>query len=89
MAKASETIAKAAAETTTAVNTLVGIRRSEFLKSLGVMAGHAARQPKPFARHLSNYGKELLNIAKGESELAPHRKDRRFKDETWQKKPAL
>jgi len=87
MAKASETIAKAAAETTTAVNTLVGIRRTEFLKSLGVMASHAARQPKPFARHLSNYGKELLNIAKGDSELAPNRKDRRFKDETWQKNP--
>jgi len=87
MAKAAETIANAAAETTTSVNTLVGVRRTEFLKSLGIMASHAARQPKPFARHLSNYGKELLNIAKGTSELAPHRKDRRFKDETWHKNP--
>ena len=87
MSKASEQIAKAAVESTTSVNTLVGVRRVEFLKSLGIIAGHAARQPKPAVQHIANYGKELLTIAKGESELSPNRKDRRFKDETWSKNP--
>ena len=76
-----------AAETTTAVNSLVGFRRSEVVKSLGIMAGYIAKQPKPFAKHLGAYGKELYDIAKGESELAPHPKDRRFKDETWSRNP--
>ncbi len=87
MAQSPDKIAKKAAETTTAVNTLVGVHRSDFVKSLGVLVKTAAKQPKPFAKHLGQYGKELMEIAKGNSELEPDRKDRRFKDETWQKNP--
>ncbi|MEE9347665.1 MAG: alpha/beta fold hydrolase [Robiginitomaculum sp.] len=87
MSKASEIVGKRAAETTTAVNTLVGFRRSEIVKSLGVLVGHAARQPRPLAKHIGNYGKELIDIVAGNSELAPERKDRRFKDETWSRNP--
>ena len=76
-----------AAETTTAVNGVVGFRRSEVLKGFGLMAGYAAKQPKPFAKHLIKYAAELVEIAKGTSELQPNRKDRRFKDESWQKNP--
>jgi len=39
-----------AAESTTAVNSLVGFRRSEVIKSLGIMAGYAVKQPKPLAK---------------------------------------
>jgi len=42
-----EKIGAKAAETTTAVNGLVGFRRSEIVKSFGLMAGYAAKQPKP------------------------------------------
>ena len=87
MAQSPDKIGKKAAETTTAVNTVVGIRRSDFVKSLGVLVKTAARQPKPFAKHLGQYGKELVDIAKGTSELEPDRRDRRFKDETWVKNP--
>ncbi|NNE57472.1 MAG: alpha/beta fold hydrolase [Hellea sp.] len=87
MAKTPEEIGKEAAKTTTAVNTLVGLRRSDFVKSLGILVKTAAKQPKPFAKHLGQYGKELVEIAKGNSEIAPDSRDRRFKDETWSKNP--
>ena len=82
-----EKIGAKAAETTTAVNGLVGFRRSEVIKSFGLMAGYAAKQPKPFAKHIANYVAEMIEVAKGTSELAPDRKDRRFRDESWQKNP--
>ncbi len=87
MALKPEKVGQKAAETTTAVNSLVGFRRSEIVRSLGLMAGYAAKQPRPVARHLKNYASELLEIAKGTSELEPSRKDRRFKDSTWQTNP--
>jgi len=87
MALKPEKLAKNAAETTRAVNSLVGFRRSEVVKSLGIMAGYAVKQPKPFAKHLGNYAKEMIDIAAGNSELAADPKDRRFKDPTWQKNP--
>lgn len=82
-----EDVGREAAKSTTAVNSLVGVRRGDFIKSFGVLLGHAARQPRPLAKHMRNYGKELIEIAKGKSELAPDRKDRRFKDMTWHANP--
>jgi len=87
MARSPQDIGKEAAKTTTAVNSLVGLRRSDFMKSLGTLVGHAAKQPAPFAKHLGQYGKELVEIARGRSEIEPDRKDRRFKDETWSRNP--
>lgn len=87
MALKPEKLAKNAAETTRAVNSLVGFRRSEVVKSLGIMASYAVKQPKPFAKHLGNYAKEMIDIAAGNSELAADPKDRRFRDPTWQKNP--
>ena len=84
MAIKKEAVGEKAAQTTTAVNTLVGFRRSEVIKSLGLIAGYAAKQPKPFAKHLKNYAGEMLEIAKGTSELSADPRDRRFKDDTWQ-----
>ena len=87
MAHKQDAVGKKAAETTTAVNSVVGFRRSEVVKSLGMMAGYVAKQPKPFAKHHKNYAGEILEIAKGTSELAPHAKDRRFQDPTWGRNP--
>lgn len=84
MSNPSEKIGDKASETTTAINSLVGFRRSEAVKSLGSLVGHALRQPKPFAKHLGNYAKELIDIASNSSEVTPHPKDRRFQDQTWQ-----
>ena len=82
-----DNVGEQAAKTTVAGNALVGFRRSEIVKSLAMMAGYAAKQPAPFARHLRNYAVEMLDIAKGDSDLAPHPRDRRFQDETWTKNP--
>ena len=87
MSKRSDEIADKAAETPTALNPMIGVRGTELVKSLGVVMAHAARQPAPFAKHVGNYSKELFNILKGESEIAPDPKDRRFKDPTWKHNP--
>lgn len=87
MAQSPKKIGQQAAQTTTSVNSIVGVRRSDFVKSLGVLVKTAAKQPVPFAKHLGQYGKELVEIAKGTSELEPNARDRRFKDETWHKNP--
>lgn len=85
MAKQTENLEKRAADSPNAVNSMIGIRRGELVRSLGVLVGHAVKQPRPLARHLSNYGKELVEIVSGNSELAPERRDRRFQDPTWRK----
>ena len=87
MAKNSDKIGDRAAETPTALNPIIGVRRADLIKSLGVVLGHAARQPAPLAKHLGNYGKDLFEILKGDSDLAPEKKDRRFQDPTWKYNP--
>jgi len=82
-----ENVGNDAANSTTAVNGLIGFRRSEIIKGLGLVAGYAAKQPRPFAKHLRNYAAEMIAVAKGTSELTPDHKDRRFKDEAWRKSP--
>lgn len=87
MAKQTENLGERAAETTTALNPIIGVRSADLVKSLGVVMAHAARQPAPFAKHFGNYSKELFDIAIGKSELAPDKKDRRFQDPTWKYNP--
>jgi len=87
MADGSDKLGKKAAENTTAVNALVGFRRSEIVKSLAMMAGYAAKQPAPFAKHLRSYAGEMIEVAKGSSELAPEKRDRRFRDDSFSKNP--
>ena len=87
MAKQIENLEKKAAQSTTAVNNMIGIRRGELLKSLGVLVANAARQPGPLTKNIKQYGKELAEIIKGTSELAPERRDRRFMDPTWKYNP--
>ncbi|PHR92448.1 MAG: class II poly(R)-hydroxyalkanoic acid synthase [Robiginitomaculum sp.] len=88
MAKQTENLGKKAAESTTAVNGMIGIQRGELIKSLGILVGHAIKQPAPLAKNLVNYGKEMGQIVRGKSELAPDRRDRRFQDPTWHKNKA-
>ncbi len=87
MAKQTEKIGEQAAETTSGLNPIIGVRPGELMKSFGVVMAHAARQPEPFARHFADYGKDLLQIVTGKSEIAPEKKDRRFQDPTWKYNP--
>ncbi len=88
MAKQTDDLGEQAAETPTALNPIIGLRASELMKSLGVVMAHAARQPQPFAKHFAAYSKDLYEIVRGKSEIAPDRKDRRFQDPTWKFNPA-
>jgi polyhydroxyalkanoate synthase subunit PhaC len=48
-----------------------------------------ARRPRPVARQAASLTAESARIAAGRSQLAPHRKDRRFADPAWRGNPAL
>ena len=87
MAKQTENLEKKAAESPTVANNMVGVKRTELLKSVGALVGQAVKQPAPLAKNLGAYGKELGKIIKGTSELAPERRDKRFMDPTWKYNP--
>jgi polyhydroxyalkanoate synthase subunit PhaC len=48
-----------------------------------------ATRPLTVARRGAGYGGELAKIAIGQSDIAPSKKDRRFKDEAWRGNPAF
>lgn len=87
MVKSPEELGRKAAETTTALNAMIGVRREELIKSLGVLLGSTAKQPMPFAKNFARYSKDWLDIMAGKSELAPEKRDRRFLDKTWAENP--
>ncbi|MBV1928731.1 MAG: alpha/beta fold hydrolase [Gammaproteobacteria bacterium] len=83
MARSKRNLGDAAAETTTAFSPIVGVHRSELVRSLGVIIKQAALNPFALGQHFLNYGKDVKDIIVGTSEYAPHAKDRRFQDPTW------
>ena len=76
MARSKKSVGEKAAETTTAFSPIVGVHRSELVKSLGVVLKQAALNPVNFGQHFINYGKDMIDVVKGTSEYAPHAKDR-------------
>ncbi len=87
MARSKRTIGEMAAETTTAFSPIVGVHRSELVRSLGVVIKQAALNPLTFGQHFLNYSKDIKDIIVGKSEYAPHAKDRRFQDPSWALNP--
>lgn len=87
MARSKKKLGEAAAEATTAFNPLVGVHRSELVKSLGVVVKQAALNPKNFGQHFLNYSKDMVDIVRGKSEYEPDARDRRFQDKAWQTNP--
>jgi polyhydroxyalkanoate synthase len=53
------------------------------------LVARLATRPLTVARRGAGYGAELAKIAVGQSEVAPSKKDRRFKDEAWRGNPAF
>ncbi len=53
------------------------------------LAASLARQPEYVARQAGALAAELGRVAAGRSQLAPHRKDRRFADPAWTGNPVL
>lgn len=84
MASAKETISERAAESTTAVNPIIGLSPEEILRAAALVASEAVRQPLTFGKHASAYGRDLADILFGKSKYQPDPKDRRFSDKFWQ-----
>jgi len=82
-----EYIGAQAAESTTALNPLVGAQFSELIKSAAHVAGRAVRQPGTLGKHTASFLKDAVRIVAGSSDLAPQQKDRRFQDVTWSINP--
>ena len=53
------------------------------------LAARLATRPWKVARRSAGYGVELAKITVGQSDVAPSKKDRRFKDEAWSGNPAF
>ena len=83
MSKRKTALGDKAAETTTAFNPIVGVHRSELVRSLGMVIRQAALNPVVAGQHFLNYSKDIMDIIRGASDYAPHAKDRRFQDITW------
>jgi len=88
MANRIEDIAAKAAETTTALNPLMGgINREELLGAVAMMLRQTTTNPKATMKFAGRMTKENVEILLGRSERAPEPKDRRFKDPAWASNP--
>ncbi|GAK44390.1 poly-beta-hydroxybutyrate polymerase domain-containing protein [Tepidicaulis marinus] len=83
MANTDHNLGKQADENTIAMSPLVGLPREELLAAIGTVLKETARHPINFARHAGTFGKDVVDIVRGKSELGPEPKDKRFKDPTW------
>ncbi|MGW4771874.1 PHA/PHB synthase family protein [Nocardia sp. NPDC004278] len=53
------------------------------------LAVHLARRPRAVGKRVSALGQELVDIARGRSQVAPAKPDKRFADPAWQSNPLL
>jgi polyhydroxyalkanoate synthase len=85
--KSAEKTGQEAMDHPSTMSSLVGFSKEELLQGLGGLLRSTVTSPVITAKHVGNLGKETLKIVRGKSELAPHPKDRRFKDPVWQSNP--
>jgi polyhydroxyalkanoate synthase len=81
---AADRLIETAAHNTLAINSLIGIRASDFGGAAQALFGAAVKQPAKAARHLGAYARELGKAALGRSRIQPDPKDKRFADPAWQ-----
>lgn len=88
MANRIEEIASKAAETTNALNPLMGgINREELLGAVAMMIRQTSTSPMATAKLAGRMGKENVEILLGKSKREADPKDRRFKDPAWANNP--
>ncbi len=83
MSEGKEGLSEQAAQSTVALNPIVGVNREELLRALGLVAVEAVRQPLLLTKHAGAYGADLVNILRGQSKYTPDPKDKRFADKFW------
>jgi len=87
MASRKDDIAKAASETTAAMNPIVGLSREDLLGAVGAIASGAIRHPFTVMERAGALGRGLADVLVGMDDTEPHPKDKRFADDAWRKSP--
>jgi len=83
-----EIIIENALRSTTSLNPVLGLSKGDLGKSLASALLMAARHPLAIVHHTAAYGEKLIEISQKKRSFEPSRKDRRFKDESWNSNPA-
>lgn len=78
-----------AAQSTSALGPLVGLTREDIFGAVAVMLRETASDPQRLMKHGQAVGQDMIKIMTGQSELAPHPKDKRFQDPAWQYNPFM
>ncbi len=65
---------------TLAANPLIGLRPADLASAAGSLLRAVRQTPDKAGRHLASYGRALLQIVRGTSQIAPHPRDKRFAD---------
>ena len=76
-----------AAETTVALNPLIGLAREDLIGAVGVMLRETAGRPVKTLKHVKKFSGEVVRIVGNRSDLAPDPKDKRFLDPAWRANP--
>ena len=69
---------------TLAANPLIGLRAADLASAAGSLLQAVRRAPDKAGAHLASYGKSLLKVIRGQSDIGPHPRDKRFADPAWQ-----
>ena len=75
------------AESTTAMNPLMGLAREDLIGAVGMMLRETAGRPMKTLKHVKRFSGEVGRIVTNRSDLAPDPKDKRFQDPTWKANP--
>ena len=81
------TLENEAAQSTAALGPLIGIAREDLVGAVAVLLRESASDPNRIMKHAKSMTEDMVKIMTGKSELAPHPKDKRFKDPAWQYNP--
>jgi len=88
MSKTADFLNQAAADTTTAMNPMMGgLNRQELLGSVAMMLRRTSISPIANAKFAGKMAKESVQIISGKSERKPGPKDKRFRDAAWANNP--
>ena len=78
-----------AAQSTTALGPLIGLTREDIIGAVAVLLRETASDPQRLFRHSQAIGMDMVKIMTGQSDLAPHPKDKRFMDPAWRYNPFM
>lgn len=78
-----------AAQHTSALGPLVGLTREDIVGAVAVLLRETSSNPVRLLKQGQSVGEDMVKIMTGQSDLAPHPKDKRFQDPAWQFNPFM